>query len=153
MSFEPPQEDIKTSPIIQARSLLLSGDETRAFAILKEGAAHGDVMACYDFGFFMTQGIGCARDWRTGIKMMERGMKLEEESKQNFKPDDSITKILEPQLLYLRGLFPILQYFFSSSFFLGASIGDFEIHPLSFELCVNSSVTQLDLKFLTFSLL
>ena len=59
MSFEPKQEGTGISPIIEAKSFLSQGNVTRAFGVLKKGAENGDVMACFDCGFMMIQGIGC----------------------------------------------------------------------------------------------
>ena len=62
-SSEPKQEqekrDLGISSIIEAKSLLSNGDEAGALAVLKKAAKNGDVMACYDAGFMMIQGIGC----------------------------------------------------------------------------------------------
>ena len=85
MSFEPQQEDTGTSPIIEAKSLLSNGDEGGAFGVLKKGAESGDVMACYDSGFMMIEGIGCGVDWRGGFELMGRGRELEEETEDMDK--------------------------------------------------------------------
>ena len=105
MSFEPKQKRQRTSPIIEAKSLLSQGDATGAFAVLKKAAEHGDVMACYDCGFMMIQGIGCKQDWREGLKLLSKGMELEKESEDmSWKSDGSASELFEPQLMDLRGL-------------------------------------------------
>ena len=73
MSFEPKQKDTGGSPIIEAKSLLSQGDEAGAFGVLKKAAEHGDVMACYDCGFMMIQGIGCEKNWEGGVEPVLRG--------------------------------------------------------------------------------
>ena len=80
-SSSPTVEEVSSSsPITEAKSLLSNGDEAGAFAVLKKAAEHGDVMACYDCGFMMIQGIGCKQDWRGGLKLLSKGMELEKES-------------------------------------------------------------------------
>ena len=106
MSLEPKQKKQGTSPIIEARTLLSNGDERGAFSVLREGADVGNVMACYDCGFMMIQGIGCKRDWRRGLELIEKGTKLEEqEGDEGWKSDGSATDVLGPQSMNLRGLF------------------------------------------------
>ena len=106
MSFEPKQEDTGISPIIEAKSLLLNGDEAGAFGVLKKGAENGDVMACYDLGFMMIQEIGCGRrDLKRGFELMEKGRKLEEhEENTAWKSDGSLTEVLGPQTMDLERL-------------------------------------------------
>ena len=109
MSFEPPQKKQKISPIIEAKSLLSKGDDARAFAVLKEAAENGDIMACFDCGFMMIQGIGCENRWKTreeGIKLIEKGMDLEKGSNSlSWKSDGSVSELFEPQLMLLGRLF------------------------------------------------
>ena len=81
MSFEPKQKKQRISPIIEAKSLLLNGDVEGAFAVLKKAAKNGNVMACFDCGFMMIQGIGCEEDWEGGWKLISKGVNLEKESK------------------------------------------------------------------------
>ena len=69
MSLEPKREKQGTSPIIEARSLLSNGDEAGALAVLRKAAESGNVMACYDAGFMMIQGIGCEKNWRGGLEL------------------------------------------------------------------------------------
>ena len=105
MSFEPQQEDTGTSPIIEAKSLLSNGDEAGAFAVLKKGAESGNVMACYDVGFMMIQGIGCDVDWKGGIEFVSKGSKLEEESSDmSWELCGSATELIEPQSMFVGGL-------------------------------------------------
>ena len=89
------------SPMIKAKSLFSNGDVEQAFIVLKEASENGDIMACYDCGFMMVQGIGCEKDVK-GFQLMYKGMKLEEQSKDiNWKSDGSITELFEPQTLNL----------------------------------------------------
>ena len=107
MSFEPKQEeDTGGSPIIEAKSLLSQGDVTGAFGVLKKAAEHADVMACYDCGFMMIQGIGCEENWRGGLKLLSKGMELEKESEDmSWKSDGSASELFEPQSMDLSCLF------------------------------------------------
>ena len=109
MSFEPKQQRQRTSPIVEAKSLLSQGDETGAFGVLKKAAKLGDVMACYDCGFMMIQGIGCEEDWRGGLKMLSKGVRLEKESEDmSWKSDGSASELFEPQSMDLSGLFLLM---------------------------------------------
>ena len=105
MSFQQQQEDLGISPVIEAKSLLSNGDEAGAFAVLKKGAESGDVMACYDVGFMMIQGIGCDVDWEDGFEFMSKGSKLEEESPDmSWELCGSATELIEPQSMFIGGL-------------------------------------------------
>ena len=105
MSFEPKQEDTGGSPIIEAKSLLSQGDATGAFGVLKKAAEHGDVMACYDCGFMMIQGIGCEKDWEGGLELLSKGVELEKESEDmSWKSDGSASELFEPQSMSLNCL-------------------------------------------------
>ena len=109
MSLEPQQEDPEIFPIIEAKSLLSNGDEAGAFAFLKKAADCGDVMACYDAGFMMIQGIGCEKDLRGGLELMCKRMKLDKESEDlNWKSDGSATELLEPQSMFIGGVFSLM---------------------------------------------
>ena len=104
MSLEPQQKDLGTSPIIEAKSLLSNGDEAGAFAVLKKAAESGDVMACYDAGFMMIQGIGCDKDLRGGLELMSKGTKLEGDSEDlSWKSYGSATELIEPQSMFIGG--------------------------------------------------
>ena len=106
-TFSP--EDTGGSPIIEAKSLLSQGDKAGAFGVLKKGAEHGDVMACYDCGFMMIQGIGCERNREEGFKLISKGVKLEKESEDmNWKSDGSASELFEPQSMKLSGLFLLM---------------------------------------------
>ena len=106
MSFEPKQEDTEVSPIIEAKLLLSNGDVAEAFAVLKKGAEDGDVMACYDCGFMMIQGIGCEVDRQGGLELISIGMKLEEESEDmSWKSGGSVSELFEPQKMRFFSLF------------------------------------------------
>ena len=106
MSFEPKQKRQRTSPVIEARSFLSQGDEAGAFAVLKKAAEHGDVMACYDCGFMMIQGIGCEKNWEGGLKLLSKGLELEKESEDmSCKSDESASELFEPQSMDLNSLF------------------------------------------------
>ena len=105
MSFQQQQEDFGISPVIKAKSLLSNGDEAGAFAVLKKGAESGDVMACYDVGFMMIQGIGCYVDWKGGIEFVSKGSELEEESPDmSWELCGSVTELIEPQSMFRGGL-------------------------------------------------
>ena len=110
MSFEPKQEeDTGGSPVIEAKSLLSQGDEEGAFGVLKKAAEHGDVMACYDCGFMMIQGIGCRKNQGGGLKLLSKGMELEKESEDmSWKSDGSASELFEPQSMKLSCLFLLM---------------------------------------------
>ena len=100
------QKEQGISPIIEARSLLSNGDVRGAFAVLREGADGGNVMACYDCGFMMIQGIGCEKNWKGGLNLIEKGRKLEKKEKdKGWKSDGSATDVLEPQSMDFPCLF------------------------------------------------
>ena len=107
MSFETKQEDTEISPIIEAKSLLSNGDVAEAFAVLKKGAEGGDVMACYDCGFMMIQGIGCKYDVKGGIELMDKGMELEKDFEEDlsWKSDGSISELFEAQKMDFKRLY------------------------------------------------
>ena len=105
-SSEPKQEqekrDLGISSIIEAKSLLSNGDEAGALAVLKKAAESGDVMACYDAGFMMIQGNGCDEDWRGGLELMSKGMKLEKGLEDlSWKSCGSSTELIEPQSMFI----------------------------------------------------
>ena len=110
MSFEPKQEeDTGGSPIIEAKSLLSQGDEAGAFGVLKKAAKHRDVMACFDCGFMMIQGIGCKQNWRGGLEMLSKGVELEKEPEDmSWKSDGSASELFEPQSMNLSSLFLLM---------------------------------------------
>ena len=106
MSIQPQQKKQRNSPVITAKSLLSNGDEGGALAVLKKGAESGNVMACYDGGFMMIQGIGCDVDWKGGLELMSEGMKLEGDSEElNWKSDGSATELIGPQSMIIGGEF------------------------------------------------
>ena len=110
MSFESKQEGTEVSPIIEAKSLLSQGDEAGAFGVLKEGAENGDVMACFDCGFMMYQGIGCEKDRKRGLDLMNKGVKLEgRSSSMNWKSGGSTSELFEPQVMDLSCLFFLIK--------------------------------------------
>ena len=116
MSFEPKQKRQRISPIIEAKSLLSNGDVAGAFAVLKKGAEDGDVMACYDCGFMMIQGIGCENDWEGGLELISKGKGLEEESKDiNWKSNGSVSELFQPQSMDLFSLFLLINMIQSST--------------------------------------
>ena len=109
MSFEPKQKRQRTSPVIEAKSLLSQGDEAGAFGVLKKAAKHGDVMACYDCGFMMIQGIGCKQNWKGGLKLIYKGVELEKEPEgMSWKSGGSASELFEPQSMDLSGLFLLM---------------------------------------------
>ena len=110
MSVQPQQEDTGVSPIIAAKSLLSSGDVEGAFDVVREAADDGNVMACYDAGFMMIQGIGCKMNWQRGVErgleLICKGRELEEHSEGlSWKSDGSVTEVIGPQTMDLAGLF------------------------------------------------
>ena len=99
------QKDTGGSPINEAKSLLSKGDIAGAFAVLKKAAGHGNVMACYDCGFMMIQGIGCNKNWEGGFELISKGLKFEEQSKDmSWKSNGSVSELFKPQSMNLRGL-------------------------------------------------
>ena len=107
--FQPEQKKQRMSCITEAKSLLSKGKEEEAFGVLVRAAWGGDVMACYDSGLMMVQGIGCYQDAAGGIEMLSKWRKLEKESKNtNWKLDGSVTELFEPRELYLHSLFPLV---------------------------------------------
>ena len=105
MSLQPQQKKQRTSPIIEAKSLLSNGDKEGAFAVLKKAADGGNVMACFDVGFMMIQGIGCDVNVEGGLKMIEKGIELERhEEDMSWKSDGSATDVIGPQSMDLNGL-------------------------------------------------
>ena len=119
MSFEPKQKKQRITPIIEAKSLLSQGDEEGAFAVLKKAAENGDVMACYDCGFMMIQGIGCEINRKGGIELISEGMKLEEEtSDMSWKSNGSVSELFKPQSMNLRGLLFLMNMICISTFHL-----------------------------------
>ena len=106
ISLEPKQKKQRLSPIIEARSLLSNGDEGGALDVLREAAGVGNVMACYDCGFLMIQGIGCEKDRKGGLALLAQGRKLEEQEDDTaWKSDGSATDVLGPQSMDLSGMF------------------------------------------------
>ena len=98
--------NINSSPITEAKSLLSNGDEAGAFSVLKKAAENRNVMACYDCGFMMIQGIGCKRDWKGGIGLISKGMELaKKSSNMNWKSDGSVSDLFKPQVMDLGSLF------------------------------------------------
>ena len=95
----------ESSLIIEAKSLLSKGDEAGAFGVLKKGAENRNVMACFDCGFMMIQGIGCEKDWEGGLKLMSKGAEVEKEpSDMDWKSYGSASELFEPQKMYLYDL-------------------------------------------------
>ena len=97
-------KDTGTSPIIESKSLLSRGKAKRAFAVLREGAENGNVMACFDCGFMMIQGIGCEKNLKGGLKLISKGVELEKESSDmSWKSDGSVSELFEPQSMDFDG--------------------------------------------------
>ena len=106
MSLELPQEKPRVSPIIEAKSLFSKGNAEGAFAVVREAALGGNVMACFDAGFMMVQGIGCKKDRDGGFKLLEKGCSLVRDSKDGYwRADGSVSELFEPQSMDLNGLF------------------------------------------------
>ena len=111
MSVEPSSKQHGLSPINEAKSLLSSGDAEGALGILKKAADEGDVMACFDGGFMMIQGIGCERDVDGGLELMKKGEELKEMMKDDddlWKHDGSVTDVLDEQTMILLCLLPFM---------------------------------------------
>ena len=106
-------EQSEISPIVKAKFLLSNGDEAGAFAVLKKAAKNGNVMACYDCGFMMIQGIGCEKDWKGGLELISKGVELEKELKDiDWKSDGSAFELFEPQSMNLSCLLLLLNLIF-----------------------------------------
>ena len=104
MSLQPQPKKQRTSPIIEAKSLLSNGDKKGAFGVLKKAARGGNVMACFDVGFMMIQGIGSEKNWR-GFEMFDKGIELKgHEEDMKWKSDGSATEVIGPQSMNLDGL-------------------------------------------------
>ena len=104
MSLEPSSKQHGLSPINEAKSLLSNGDAEGALGVLKKAADEGDVMACFDGGFMMIQGIGCEKDVEGGLELMKKGEKLKEKMKDDddwWKHDGSVTDVLDEQTMDL----------------------------------------------------
>ena len=105
MSLQPQPKKQRTSPIIEAKSLLSNGDKEGAFGVLKKAADGGNVMACFDVGFMMIQGIGCEQDRGGGFEMFDKGIELKgHEEDMRWKSDGSATEVIGPQSMDLNGL-------------------------------------------------
>ena len=105
MSLQPQPEDTSTSPIIEAKSLLSNGDKEGAFGVLKKAADGGNVMACFDVGFMMIQGIACEMNRKRGFEMIDKGVELKgHEEDMRWKSDGSATEVIGPQSMDLSGL-------------------------------------------------
>ena len=116
MSLEPFSKQRRISPINSAKSLLSNGDAEGALGVLKKAADEGDVMACFDGGFMMIQGIGCKWDRDGGLELMRKGEELKEKIKDDddwWKHDGSVTEVLDEQTIIFRCLllFMIKSYF------------------------------------------
>ena len=109
MSLEPSSKQLRTSPINSAKSLLSNGDAEGALGVLKKAADEGDVMACFDGGFMMIQGIGCERDRKGGVSLIMKGEELKEKLKDDdddwWKHDGSVTDVMDEQTMELVCLF------------------------------------------------
>ena len=105
MSFESLKKQ-NLSPIAEAKFLYSHGYKIKGIATLKRAATNGNVMACYDYGFIMIQGIECKKDLEGGLKLISKGKKLEEEQEgMSWKSDGSITEFFEPQTMCFGSLF------------------------------------------------
>ena len=105
MSLQPQPKKQRTSPIIEAKSLLSNGDKEGAFGVLKKAADGGNVMACFDVGFMMIQGIACEQDRKRGFGMFDKGVELKEhEEDMRWKSDGSATEVIGPQSMDLNCL-------------------------------------------------
>ena len=106
------QAQTGSSPIIDAKALLSGGDEKGAWDVLNRGACNGNVMACYDAGYMLIQGIGCNRNMFYGLALIDQGMKLEAQSNELiWKSDGSVTELIDPQSMNLSCLLRIHFFF------------------------------------------
>ena len=95
-----------TSPIIQAKSLFSNGDLEGALTVVKQAALGGNVMACFDAGFMIIQGVGCEKDWREGIELLKRGCEIVRDLKDDcWRTDGSVSELFESQTMDLNRLF------------------------------------------------
>ena len=102
----------ESSPIVEAKSLLSNGNRAKAFAVLKKAAEDGNVMACYNCGYMMIQGIGCFRNEKEGLELISKGVKLEKQSKDmSWKSDESVTELFHPQYMHLESLSLLINLF------------------------------------------
>ena len=109
MSFEPKQKKQRISPIIEAKSLLSKENKAGAFDVLKKGAKNGNVMAYFDCGFMMIQGIGCEKDWEGGLEFISNGVELKKQSSDmSWNSDGSVSELFEPQSMSLNSLFSLM---------------------------------------------
>ena len=139
MSLESQQKDSGISSIIEAKSLLSNGDEAGALAVLKKAAESGDVMACYDAGFMMIQGIGCDKDLRGGLELMSKGMEFEEGSEGlSWKSCGSATELIEPQSMFIGGGFSLMYLILNDDL-------DDHISSHSHHLILNSHIDECGL--------
>ena len=105
----------ESSLIIEAKSLLSNGNEAGAFSVLKKAAKNGNVMACFDCGFMMIQGIGCEKNWEGGFKLISNGMELEKQSSDmSWKSYGSASELFEPQEMDLGSLFSLTIMFLNA---------------------------------------
>ena len=92
----------ESSLIIEAKSLLSNGNEAGAFGVLNKAAENGNVMACFDCGFMMIQGIGCKKDCEGGLELISKGVGLVKESSDvSWKSDGSTSELFQPQSMNL----------------------------------------------------
>ena len=106
MSSELPSKHKGISPICEAKFLVSSGNTEGALVILKEAACDGNLMACFDGGFMMVQGIGCKRDVKGGLELVRKGMELKKITRDGgWRRDGSVTEVMEEQELHLSSLF------------------------------------------------
>ena len=109
-SAQQQQESIATlsgsSSFIRAKPLFSKGHVEGAFAVLREAALEGNVVACLDAGFMMMQGIGCEKDWKGGWELLKKGSSLVGDSKDDcWKRDQSVSVFFEPQSMDFNSLF------------------------------------------------
>ena len=59
----------------------------------------------------MIQGIGCEKDRREGFELIKRESELERNEKDSsWKSDYSVTKLIQPQQLFLMCLFVFIEH-------------------------------------------
>ena len=97
---------MRLSPIVEAKHRFSEGNKEGAVALLIEEATKANVMACYDAGLMIFQGIGWERDRNLGLELMKMGRTLEkDQNDQSWKDDGSVSEVIGPLSLNLYGLF------------------------------------------------
>jgi len=130
MSLQPKPKMMKFSPIVRAKHRFSEGNKEGAVALLIEEATKENVMACYDAGLMIFQGIGWERDCDLGLELMRMGVKYEkDQNDMSWKDDGSVSEVIGPLSMNL----------------YGKDVSGYVLKMLSSAFRVNSSITKLDL--------